>query len=97
MVEEVTKWDLGNHLAGSYGLRKCVSTIEEQPSIMSVFDALLTAKKGEPWPKFLWSTFNLLLIDREGRENIARRIEVGRIIFEAWLFKWSKPKEVALA
>jgi len=70
---------------------------KEQPSVMSFFDALLTAKKGEPRPKFLWSTVNLLLIDRGDGDHIARRIGVGRVIFEAWLFKWSKPEEVILA
>jgi hypothetical protein len=96
-VEEVMSWNSGKHLAGNYGLRKSASPVEEQPSVMSFFDALLTAKKGEPRPKFLWSTVNLLLIDRGDGDHIARRIGVGRVIFEAWLFKWSKPEEVILA
>jgi len=63
VVEEVIGRKSGKHLAGNYGLRKSASLLEKQPSVMSFFDALLTAKNGEPRPKFLWSTVNLLLVE----------------------------------
>jgi len=97
VVEEVIGWNSGKHLAGNYGLRKSASLLEKQPSVMSFFDALLTAKNGEPRPKFLWSTVNLLLVEWGDKDNIARRIGVGRVIFEACLFKSSKPEEIMLA
>lgn len=96
LVEEVILWNSGKHLAGNYGLRKSASSLEKQPSVMPFFDALITAKKGEPRPKFLWSTVNLLLVERGDKDNVARRVGVGRVIFEAWLFKCSKPEEVIL-
>ncbi|KAK5318051.1 hypothetical protein LTR70_005535 [Exophiala xenobiotica] len=97
VVEEVIGWNSGKHLAGNYGLGKSASLLEKQPSVMSFFNALLTAKNGEPRPKFLWSTVNLLLVERGDKDNIARRIGVDRVIFEAWLFKSSKPEEAMLA
>jgi len=44
-VEELMSWNSRKHLAGNYGLKKSTLTVEKQPSVMSFFDALLTAKK----------------------------------------------------
>lgn len=71
------KWNSGKHLAGSYSLSKCASAMDEQPSVMSLYDTLRTAKKGEPWPKFRRSAVNLLLIDREDRELWRGGLELG--------------------
>ena len=65
---------------------------------MKFVDALFTAKKGQPRPKFLWSTVNLILIERDG--PIARRVGVGKVIFNAWLLArglLSTPEDVILA
>jgi hypothetical protein len=62
---------------------------------MSFIDALLMARKDEPRPKFLWSTVNLLLVEWE--DGVARRIGVGRVIFNAWLHQWNSQQEVFLA
>lgn len=97
VVEEVMSWNAGKHLAGNYGVRNSKSVAENQPSVMSFFDALLTGKKGEAMPKFLWSTVNLLLVERGRSSRCCKRIGTGRMIFEPWLVKWSPSEEVILA
>lgn len=67
----------------------------DQLPAMAFFEALFKAKKGEERPKFLWSTVNLILVERD--EVYARRVGIGRVIFEAWLELWSMPQEVLLA
>lgn len=67
----------------------------EQPPAMAFFEALFKAKKGEARPKFLWSTVNLILIERD--RALLRRVGVGTVIFNAWLEMWNPPEEVLLA
>lgn len=95
LVEEFMSWNSGKHLSATYGgvegsLSKD-SSGTQRPSLMSFFDALLTAKNGKPLPKFLWSTVNVLLVDRSDRDGVSRRLGVGRIIFGAWLRAWTEP------
>jgi hypothetical protein len=66
-------------LIGSYG----VNSSEEQSSVMKFVDASFTAKKGEPRPKFLCSRVNMALVGWD--KQTARRVGVGRVIFNAWL------------
>jgi hypothetical protein len=82
----------GKSLAGRYGRQ---SHGIETPPIMSFVEALLTAKREQPRPKFLWSTVNLILVDWDG--PIARRVGVGRVIFDAWLLSWAPAEDVLLA
>ena len=66
--------------------------------MMKFADALFTAQKGEPRPKFLWSTVNMILVEWDGA--IARRVGIGRVIFDAWLMArglLSMSEEVILA
>jgi hypothetical protein len=82
-------------LMGRYGVN---SAQAEQPSVMKFLDALFTAKKGQPRPNFLWSTVNLILVEWDG--PIARRVGVGKVIFNAWLLArelFGTPEEVILA
>jgi len=74
-------------LMGRYGVN---SAQAEQPSVMKFLDALFTAKKGQPRPKFLWSTVNLILVEWDG--PIARRLgmtsELGALLdleSDSWL------------
>lgn len=92
LVQELLSWNSGKHLAGHYGQRKT----EEQLSVTQFFHALLRARKGKPRPKFLWSTVNLLMVERDNN-SIATRVGVGRVIFESWLLRSSMPQEVVLA
>ncbi|KIX03573.1 uncharacterized protein Z518_07126 [Rhinocladiella mackenziei CBS 650.93] len=64
----LTRCDTAN-----YSVRNPSSPKEQSPSVISSFNALLTAKKGAPRPKFLWSTVNLLPVERE-QDQVARRI-----------------------
>jgi hypothetical protein len=80
-------------LSGRYGFTKDEG--KSQPSIISFFDALFTAVKGEARPKFLWSTVNLLLVEREG--VVARRVGTGKVIFNAWLEQWNPRQDCVLA
>jgi hypothetical protein len=82
----------GKTLARGYGSN---SHAMEQPSLMSFVDALFKAVKGEPRPKFLWSTVNLLCVEWDG--DVARRVGVGRVIFNAWMAQWGPSEEVILA
>lgn len=66
----------------------------EQPTAMAFFEALFKAKKGEPRPKFLWSTVNLVLVGKT--EEVYQRIGVGRVIFKAWLNLLNSPQHVVL-
>lgn len=61
---------------------------------MSFFGVVLSAEEGQRQPKFVWSTVNLLVIERDRGSRVARRVRVGSTIFEAWLLKWSTPQEV---
>ena len=79
-------------LAGRYGRQPHGI---ETPSLASFVETLLTAQRGQPQPKFLWSTVNLILVDWEG--PIARRVGVGRVIFSAWLLSWTPAEDVLLA
>ena len=44
--------------------------------------ALLAALKGEELPQFLWKVVEVLIIQREG--EVAKRVGVGKIIYQAW-------------
>lgn len=69
----------------------------EQLPATAFFEALFKAKKGEKRPKFLWSTVNLIAIEREKEGRYARRIGVGKVIFEAWMGLYKSTEEVLLA
>ena len=71
-------------------------TLEQLPA-MAFFEALFKAKKGEKRPKFLWSTVNLIAVEREKEDRYARRIGVGKVIFESWMELYTGAEEVLLA
>lgn len=48
----------------------------------SLFEALLLAEKGLPRPRGLWTVVNLIAIEWEG--EVAHRIGVGRVVWDAW-------------
>jgi hypothetical protein len=95
-LEEVFRPTPGKTLAGSYG---GIEDGMEQPSLMQFFDALFRAVKGQPRPKFLWSTVNLVGVewDEDGDREVARRVGMGRVVFNAWREQWGEREEVIFA
>ena len=92
IIQNAFQYSSTKTLAGRYGQHpRGIKT----PSLMNFVEALLTAEKGEPRPKFLWSTVNLILVEWDG--PVARRIGVGRVVFNAWLLARSPAEEIILA
>ena len=95
VIEGIMSWNTSKHLAGTYGVQKSQSAGQDQMSARSILDSLLTAKKGDQLPPFLWSTVNLLLVEKDGKPGPKsyRRLGSGKVIFEAWLVNSSLSKE----
>ena len=96
IIEKIFSPPPRKSLAGRYGQgSETGGKTRQEATVIPLLDALLTAKSMEPQPRFLWSTVNLLLVERDGR--FARRIGVGRVIFGAWLMAATLPQEILLA
>jgi hypothetical protein len=59
--------------------------------LLSVFSAV----KGQPVPQFLWKVVEVMLIDWEG--DVAWRIGIGKIAYNAWKIALPLPQRVILA
>jgi len=79
-------------LAGRYGVRRGGV---RAPAVVDCVAALLAAEKGAPRPRALWPTVNLILVEWDG--PVARRIGVGRVVFDAWVVSRGPAEEIILA
>lgn len=77
-------------------LPKAKTLVSWKSNAEETLQLLIPAKKGEKRPKFLWSTVNLIAVERDEEGKYARRIGVGKVIFEAWMGLYKGTEEVLL-